>query len=46
MRGFIESLSNYQLIEYYQVAVKMKANTTYLDKIQEELFLRMEGGEA
>lgn len=39
----IESMTNFQLVEYLQVAIRMGANPNYIDKIQEEIYVRMEG---
>lgn len=42
----IEKLSNFELLEYLSLAVRLEANPKYIDMIKEEIFSRMEGGEA
>ena len=41
MKTLLESMTNYQLLEYLQLAIKLNANTAYIDLIQEEIYMRM-----
>lgn len=42
MTNLIESMSDFQLLEYLKLAIMLQANPSYVDLIQEEIFMRME----
>lgn len=39
---FLMNLTNFQLLEYLELAVSMGANREYIDMIKDEVFQRME----
>lgn len=45
MSSLIREMTNFQLLDYLKLAVKLNANSAYIDLIQEEIYSRMEGEE-